>query len=188
MFHCDLKYLQALIDSILLLRKDCLRSKNENAKFESCVKRMGKSLAAIGYEIDRLDKHPELFPSETTRHEFFGFVYRIFRDWNTAFDGIKAIQMEHKDLFQELFNARRQLFRDAYSADRKPWQQYLHNKAPGSGYDPGEMDPEGSTQIIPMGAARLYDSHVRVCKEIREKIEAVSALPRICALTEKTRN
>ena len=186
---CDREYLQALINSILSLRRKCVVKGNwrrGGRKLKLFNKRARKSLAAIGYEIDRLDKHPELFPSETMRHKFFGFVYKIFRKWNKRFDEIKASKKLRDDGMKRYHEWKRQQYRCAYTANRNPWQQYLHNKAPGSGYNPGGMKREGSTQILPMGAARLFDSHVREYKEAREQIEAVSALPGICALTEKT--
>ena len=108
-------------------------------------------LAVIGEEIDRLHEYPELFPSDDIRQQFFGFVHQILHGWNTAFDKIKAMQMKHGDIIQEAVTAEKHESRPAYTVDRKPWQQYLHNKAPGTGIRAHEMDLEGSTQVAPLG-------------------------------------
>ena len=186
---CPQEFLQTLINDLLEIRATCLTHGDfeddelDHDETEDC-------LAVIGDEIDRLDKHPELFPSEDTRQQFFHFVRQILQDWSVAFNKIKAMQMKHKDAIQEAVYAEKHRTRSAYTVNRKPWQQFLHNKAPGSGMHTREMDQnlEGSTQLLPMGGCRLFHSWAKDCYEVTKEIKAVSAISRIFPMLKEARN
>lgn len=176
---CSQMFLQTIVDRLLELRADWITGKNDT--FEGL-------LAVIGDEIDRLDKNPELFPSEELRQNFFRFVHQIFQAWNAALTELKSAEMDHLELIDEAVTAEEQVTRYAYTAGRKPWQQFLHNRAPGSGVHAYEMNPGGSTQIIPMGFSKLLRSWKNESEEVSKKIVTVSINIRKRPFTKKARH
>lgn len=179
---CSQMFLQTIVDRLLELRADWITARHiKNDRFEAL-------LAVIGDEIDRLDKNPELFPSEELRQNFFRFVHEIFQAWNAALTKLKTVGMEHKELIDEAVTAEEQVTRYAYTAGRKPWQQFLHNRAPGSGVHDSEMNPGGSTQIIPMGFSKLLRSWKNESVEVSKPIFGVSINTRKRPFTKKARH
>lgn len=179
---CSQEFLQTMVDDLLELRAVCIISRDIN---HDAVE---ETLAVIGDEIDRLDKNPELFPSEELRQKFFRFVHQIFQAWNAAFEKLKTAQMEHMKLIDQAVAAEEQVTRYAYKVNRKPWQQFLHNTAPGSGVHAPEMNQEGSTQIIPLGLSRLLESWTDENEKAMKKIIPVSIIFGMRLFTKKARD
>lgn len=59
---------------------------------------------------------------------------------------------------------------------RKPWEQYLHDRAPGIGVDLSAQGNGGSVQMFPMAAVRIVRSMVDQNRTIIAGIESVSSL------------
>ena len=59
---------------------------------------------------------------------------------------------------------------------RKPWEQFLHNRAPGAGINLSDMGSDGSIQILPMGALRLLHGMKEAHASIIRGIEAVGSI------------
>lgn len=175
-------FLQTIVDRLLKLRADWITDRIINDdKFE-------RLLAVIGDEIDRLDKNPELFPSEELRQNFFRFVHQIFQGWNAAFTKLKTAGIEHLNLIADAVTDEEKVTRFAYTAGRKPWQQFLHNRAPGSGVHAYQMNPGGSTQVIPMGLSKLLRSWRNESEKVSEKIITVSINIRERPFTKRARH
>lgn len=179
---CSQMFLQTIVDRLLGLRADWITARHiKNDRFEGL-------LAVIGDEIDRLDKNPELFLSEELRQNFFRFVHQIFQAWNAALTELKTAGMEHMWMIDVAVTAEERVTRYAYTAGRKPWQQFLHNRGPGSGVHDREMNPGGSTQIIPIGLCKLWRSWSHESEEVSKKIVTVSINTRKRPFTKKARH
>ena len=123
-------------------------------------------------ELSRLQRHPELFPREDVREEFWRSI-RI-----TCSDSV-IIGQEARDRAHKILRAAWVEFKDDTSTpskdmQRTPWEQFLHNRAPGADADLSMFPEEGSVQIIPMAAARILMANIEEHKAIIRDIEAVS--------------
>ena len=179
--HCSQEFLQILIDDLLAIRELCITHDDlEHDDLEDLEhgglnhERVEDCLASIDDELTRLDDHPELFSSKALRHQFFGFVYQIFQDWKEAFDEVKWMKWDDEDSVWLGNMLQQHHTRPESKEDRKPWQQFLHNKAPGSGFYTEEMNKGGCTQILPEAGVRISHCLSTECKEIIEELEAVS--------------
>jgi len=91
-----------------------------------------RCIMATKDKLSHLQKHPEVFPSKDVAEEFWQEVYDLC-------DGIvKHIIPSLQDREEEIENIQAlgvEIERDAYlpvrDLQRKPWEQYLHNMAPG---------------------------------------------------------
>ncbi len=126
-------------------------------------------------ELSRLQRHPELFPSKDTREEFWRNV------WLTCYSSVTSVilEQETRDHAHKMFQAdwveiKEDLRTPRRDMQRKPWEQFLHNRAPGAEADLSMFSEEGSLQIIPMAACRIIMAHVQEYRAIIRDIEAVS--------------
>ena len=116
-------------------------------------------------ELVRLQEHPELFPTEKVKEDFWLYVFEvsdsIAEQWIPEELCCQSEHAEARDL--AVSSVQEELLPFGHKA-RKPWEQFLHNKAPGSGVDlstlglalslPNER-PRASIQIMPTAAMRL---------------------------------
>ena len=128
-------------------------------------------------ELSRLQRHPELFSSKDIKECFW---YNVRFTCNELVKDI-ILGQEARDHAHEMFRAawveieenRRTPRRDM---QRKPWEQFLHNRAPGVEADLSMFPKEGSVQIVPMAAARILMANIEEHRAIISDIEAVSII------------
>ena len=148
---------------------------------------------ATKVELSRLRRHPELFPSKDTRERFWRNV------WLTCNHSVTSVILgqEARDHAHKMFEAAWVKFEEEVcnprnDVQRKPWEQFLHNRAPGAEADLSMFSEEGSIQIIPMAAARILMAYNEEHRAIIRDIEAVSILHLIFTIillyTTKMRN
>jgi hypothetical protein len=79
---------------------------------------------------------------------------------------------------RRLFDISVQLSKDlrlhARDANRKPWEQFLHNGAPGSGIDVSGYGNDGSVQVLPSSAMEILYAALSEYNSTVGAIEAVS--------------
>ncbi|MCJ1464670.1 hypothetical protein MMC07_003283 [Pseudocyphellaria aurata] len=128
-------------------------------------------------ELERLHEHPELFPTKFVETQF---NYDITIICDLLLDVVIPKADELLELQKQMDEVQveraREVLYPAKDERRTPWQQYLHNNAPGSGIDPELLenplypdDRSGMkkiTQALPMTAAKI----VRTFKNDREPI------------------
>ena len=131
-------------------------------------------------ELQRLQDHPELFPGVEVMQKFWRRLDDALASITQAQLLIHERGTRHAALVSEddkLMNAEKMPRRDV---SRKPWEQYLHNRAPGVNVDLSDMGSDGSVQILPMGALRLLHTMKEANESIIRGIEAVCLPSRIC--------
>lgn len=126
-------------------------------------------------ELSRLQRHPELFPSKDIREEFWDAVERMLNHWvESVIPEQEARDQAHGTLQSAMVEYQEDMRTPRRDMRRKPWEQFLHNRAPGAEADLSEFAEEGSVQIIPMAAARILMMALDEHKAIIRDIEAVS--------------
>ena len=126
---------------------------------------LDKILNTIYNEFTRLEAHPDLFPEKNIREEFFGLIKRRCEQM----DAINKSLGEMDDFEYELYKSRTLHIaaknRPGFDELRKPWDQFLHKGAPGSGVDTSSMPqlaPRGGyLQIVPFAGFQLLCNWVR---------------------------
>lgn len=135
-----------------------------------------KTLATVGAELTRLRKYPGLFSSQSVREEFFQEV----RGRCDSLLGLMSTQEVRDKKVEEFFDGMKKEYSKvnlpAYDEQRKPWQQFLHMGAPGSGVDTSSMAGPGCTQVLPMSVVRIVLAMNEENKSIVRDIEAVRNL------------
>ena len=134
---------------------------------DNCVK-------SIYNDIERLRENPKLFPSQRISSNFWAGVKTALNDTMKLSVGFRQLNLRYKTIFARLEHEDRldhtRLRRDQ---SRKPWEQFLHNNAPGSGVDLRDMEQGGSIQILPMAALRLLHTVKENQTAIIRAMEAV---------------
>lgn len=128
-------------------------------------------------ELLRLQRHPELFPSKQIREKFWHTVsitcnslVKVIIPGQEARDHAhKVFQAAWVEIEEDMRTPRRDM-------QRTPWEQFLHNRAPGAEADLSMYAKEGSVQIVPMAGARILFSTIKEQRAIIHDIEAVSAI------------
>lgn len=128
-------------------------------------------------ELSRLRRHPELFPSKDIKEEFW---QNVRFECNHSVNSV-ILKQEARDHAHRMFQAawvevEEDMRSPGRDMQRKPWEQFFHNRAPGTGADLSLFAEEGSLQIIPMAAARLLMLTIEEHRAIIHDIEAVSIL------------
>ena len=128
-------------------------------------------------ELSRLQRHPELFASRDIRKNFW---YNVRLTCKSLLKDVIPGQ-EARDHAHEIFQAAWvEIEEDKHTPrrdmQRKPWEQYLHNRAPGVEADLSVFPKEGSVQIVPMAASRILMANLEEQRAIIRDIEAVSLI------------
>lgn len=127
-------------------------------------------------ELSRLQSHPELFPSEDIREEFWEEVLIKCNRLNSVILRQKGRDDAHKIFRAGWLDFKADMRTPGWDMQRKPWEQFFHNRAPGADADLSTFAEEGSLQIIPLAAARILIANIDEHKAIVRDIEAVSTL------------
>ena len=130
---------------------------------------------SIKGELSRLQEHPDLFPSREVEEEFWQNIYSlcdftvkdIITNQLTRLRLMKKVQAEAAE---DEINA----VAPKRDAQREPWEQYLHNRAPGVEVDLSAQGERGSIQIFPMPGVRVVMGMAEEKRAIISDIESVS--------------
>ena len=135
-------------------------------------------------ELLRLREHPEIFSDEVAKEEFWRHVYRV-----SISLADKCITIErshdhcHKNIREASVKNHHQEVLPTRHPSRKPWEQFLHNKGPGSGLKLlpvprasflSAVGSRVSVQVVPAAAVRLLLAYKEEVKEINQEIKTVS--------------
>ena len=133
-------------------------------------------IMATKEELSRLRRHPELFPDKDTREKFWGDVgKKCNKSLNFVLPKQKAREHAHK-MFEATIVNTAEMRTPEKDMQRGPWEQFLHNRAPGTDANLSMFAEEGTVQIIPMAASRMLMTYVREHQAIIRDIDAVSTL------------
>ena len=144
-------------------------------------------------ELERLHEHPELFPSKNMEENFHHDVSTICDLLlNVAIPkGDDALASE-MDFDTALGEATSKILSPARDERRKPWQQFLHSNAPGSGIHPSRMTHRlaipgmKTTQALPMSVAKVLEGFQKDRNAILRDFELVSFAPMMHTSREVT--
>lgn len=92
-------------------------------------------------QVKRLVEHPELLPPSTGR-----FLELMEEEFELLLSAVQLKQKEGQELQETIKKQRKRILTD-YDEDRTVWQQFLHDKAPGSGFPKDQMYQHGCTQM-----------------------------------------
>jgi hypothetical protein len=127
-------------------------------------------LKFLAHEIQRLLRHPQLFPSESSRIRFFAFLAVDSRfQLCEAVSGL-LMQNEIQDL-QETW--RKNVSRKGYLEGTRGWENFLLFDAPGLRLSSDRTVPESMVQAMPPVAARIVADFEREEREIVRFVEQV---------------
>nr|QEL51142.1 MAT auxiliary protein 1 [Letharia aff. columbiana 'rugosa'] len=168
--HCSYAYLEAIRHNLGIAKMACqLEMDAEYELIEDVI-------MATKSELSRLQKHPELFPSQDIREKFWHSV-RLKCNESVKF---VISEQEARDHAHEMFQAvsvevEENTRTPGRDMQRTPWEQFLHNRAPGAEADLSIFAEEGSVQIIPMAAARILmatlEEHAAIIRDIEAQRE-----------------
>lgn len=165
--YCNSVYLEAIKHNLAIARKACqLEIDTEYELIEDVI-------MATKTELSRLRRHPELFSSKYIREEFW---HSIGFECNLSVNSV-ILEQEARDHAHRMLQAARveveeDMRTPGRDTQRKPWEQYLHNRAPGTEADLSMFAEEGCLQIIPMAAARILMVTIEEHRAIIRDIEA----------------
>ena len=132
------------------------------------------SMERTKVELLRLQQHPELFPDEDARKEFWRHVHSSSTTMiDLAVSTILARDDEHLSLNQLTAKIYQAHLLPTEDRSRNSWEQFFHHKVPGSGLDLSAMTSEGSIQVLPHAGYRILTTINNEDLAIVQGIEAV---------------
>lgn len=132
-------------------------------------------MLATKNEVSHLQKHSEVFPSKAVAEEFWQKVSDLCDDVaEYIIPSLQDREEETEDLQALGVKIERDTYLPVRDMQRKPWEQYLHNMAPGVNVDLSYHGNEGSIQIFPMAAVRIVMGMMEETRAIISDIENVS--------------
>lgn len=125
------------------------------------------------YEITRLLKHPQLFPSELLRVRFLTFLAVDSRF--QMFEATSSLLMQNEvHVIQETWQ--KNISRKGYLKDTRGWENFLLSNAPGLSFTTDQTVPKSMVQIMPPIASRIVGDFEREEREILRFVEQVVPL------------
>lgn len=136
-------------------------------------------VTATKEELSRLQRHPELFPNKDIRKQFWHKIWKLCNlSLKSVISGQEARDHMRNEIQVAMMESEEDRLIPGRDTQRKPWEQFLHNRAPGIAADLSMFAEEGSIQVIPMAAARILLANIDEHKAIVRDIEAVSIYTR----------
>lgn len=134
-------------------------------------------IMVVKKELSRLQKHPELFPNKDIQKAFWYIVQKECNfTLNSVIPGQDVRDHELKAIQTAAIESEEDRLIPGRDRQRKPWEQFFHNRAPGTEANLSMFPEGGSLQIIPMAAARILVAHIDEHKAAVRDVEAVSSL------------
>jgi hypothetical protein len=143
------------------------------------LERLSHQLLETKLELERLRKNPKLFPSESVKHAFnhdVGLIFSGVFNIHCSQDE-KDIEKGKETLHQTVAEESQDPSYAPQDERRKAWQQYLHDRAPGSGLDQSVMQDGQSNQVLTHAALRVLDGWTTGYHQIYKDIKKVKKLP-----------
>ena len=166
---CNPAHLKAIRHNLTIANKACqLEIDAEYSPIEDV-------LMATLEELSRLQRHPELFLSKDIQEEFWQSI-ACHQSLNYIRQRQEARDHAHRTLQATKVEFDEETRAPGRDMQRKPWEQFFHNRGPGTAADLSMFPEDGSAQIIPMAAARILMANLDEHKAIVLDIEAVSTL------------
>ena len=148
---CSMEFLQQILVDLKLAQFESIL-----ARGNSKSKALHNVLDNIAKEITRLEKHSELFPSNSIQEQFCGLVHEMYTLLERTYAVIDVSdECQFTTIYENMLEYKYKKYWPSFDEERKPWQQFLHNKAPGSGIDGSYFQNEGSTQVVPLAGAKI---------------------------------
>jgi hypothetical protein len=147
--------------------------------FEEIITRISHCQLATEMELERLRSHPELFPSTVVKDAFDHDIGIIFSD-ALKYDSLELMEVREKEKHQLLNSVFQAIGGPAYppqDKNRRPWQQYLHNGAPGAGLDQSLLKEGESNQLLTHAGLRIVESWNAEYREIYTDLKKVNLSP-----------
>jgi hypothetical protein len=147
----------------------------------------------IAREVRRLQRYPKLFPNETSMLTFHSVLLSKLSSNNRRWKNTTGVvirepcwsRFEKSEYLIEFW-----LRHPTYQHDLKPWEQFMKNKAPGSGINPKAKflnnvsnmshfkDPatgvQGNFHIMPPGGIAVWRDWIENFQEVKHNIDQVS--------------
>ncbi|KAL8914139.1 MAG: hypothetical protein Q9171_001134 [Xanthocarpia ochracea] len=153
--QCELQFLQAMWrNTRLLSRCMTLDMPHDQKKYPDLDLAISIVLDETCVQVKRLVEHPELLPPSTGR-----FLELMEEEFELLLSAVQLKQKEGQELQETIKKQRKRILTD-YDEDRTVWQQFLHDKAPGSGFPKDQMYQHGCTQMA-TAASRLTGKWTR---------------------------
>lgn len=136
---------------------------------------LDRCMTSTRKELLRLQQEPALFVSKAAEEDFWCEVEKCCKLMVER--SIPAIEArdEARKLFREsVAEYWHDFVLPARDEQRKPWEQFLHNGAPGSGADVSQHGEGGSIQILPMAASRIMIAMLVEYNTLTRALDAVS--------------
>ena len=132
-------------------------------------------IEATEEELSRLQRHPELFSSRHVKENFWRNVQDVC---NRSFKKV-ILKQEARDRTHNVFEAaglesEENVRIPGRDVQRKSWEQFLHDRAPGTEADLSVFAEEGSVQVLPHAGLRILGANLDEHTAIVLDIEAVS--------------
>ena len=127
-------------------------------------------------ELLRLQQGPELFANKDAEQDFWCEVEECCELMvERSIPAIEARDEATKLFRESVAKYWQDLVLPARDEQRKPWEQFLHNGAPGSGADLSQHGGDGSIQVLPMAASRIMIAMLVEYNTIVQALDAVSS-------------
>lgn len=135
-------------------------------------------------ELERLHKHPELFPSKAIEKSFH-YDVSIICDLllNVGIPKAAEVSEMREGIDEKVEQDASNIHLPARDERRKIWQQFLHNNAPGSGIHPSHMthpyalDGMKITQAVPTSILKIHSSLQAERDSVLKDLKIVSFTP-----------
>ncbi|KAL8993417.1 MAG: hypothetical protein Q9169_006366 [Polycauliona sp. 2 TL-2023] len=168
--QCDLGFLQTIWQNIRNLRRCMmLNMQHDQPNFPFLDRAIPKVLDETCAELERLIEHPEIMPQGAGR-----FLELMAGELELLLSSVQLKQTEGHKLQEDVKDHQKQILA-GYDGNRTTWQQFLHNKAPGSGFPKEQMHPHGSTQMATAACQLLVNHKGEEYEQCSKLIEEVSS-------------
>ncbi|KAI5302929.1 hypothetical protein KEM56_000210 [Ascosphaera pollenicola] len=121
-------------------------------------------------EIDRLERHPSLFPEPLMMIRFLALADEI-RKSKEKEERLRGMLVEANQISQEEDEILDGINRPMFKRELKPWEQFLLKGSPGSGLTIPEHPPHMLFQVMPFAGALLRDRWLKTTRELEQKIK-----------------
>ena len=167
---CSHDFLQAIISVLqsVIVLYEMEDDTYYNAKNED-------TLVTVKKELQRLEDHPELYPSAAEKSEFLQIVHVLCDFMVEELIPHESQNYEFIKKFVDDYN--KTLILPAYDGERTSWQQVFHTRAPGTGFDVGQVDGNSSSQIVPYGGFKLQLNLRRQFQTAKDEMQRVGKVP-----------
>lgn len=137
--QCELKFLKTIWQNIKSVKRILMFDKTRI--YEDLAYAIPGAIDETCVELKRLIEHPELLPEGIDR--FLELVEKGLVHL------LETAQLETKsEDYEKVIKKHYKRILPNYDENRTNWQQFLHNKAPGTGFSKEQMHQHGTTQMV----------------------------------------